>query len=1710
MIDVPGYKITEKIFTSGKTTIYRGYAKKDETPVILKTFSTKYSMLEGNTRLKHEFNVMKNLDIEGVLKTYELVKYGDRLFLVMEYFSGICLKNLIDSNEIGVITLINVAQQLSTILGDIHKFGVIHKDIKPSNIMIDKETGQVKIIDFSISTQSSVEHEMTDITNTLEGTLSYISPEQTGRMNRKTDYRTDYYSLGVTLYEIATRRLPFLSDDPMEMIHNHIAKLPASPKERNSKVPLVISDIIMKLLSKTPEERYQSAYGLIADLNKCLKSFEEKGEIEYFSLGQFDILDRFQISNKLYNRNNEVMTLVDMFKKATCGSKEITFISGPSGIGKTALISEVQRHVSEESGYFISGKFDQLNRDIPYYPFVQAFRQLISHVLTESENRIKIWRDKLLKAFGNNGQIIIDIIPEIELVIGKQPPIQELSAGETRNRFNFLFKNFVNVFADINNPLVIFIDDLQWADFPTIDLITSIMKDINTKYLFIICAYRDNEIEDRHPLQGAFEQIEKDEISVNYIFLLPLNVDHITELICDTFHSNNEKSRALANIIHSKTHGNPFFVNQFLRLLHEEKLIEFDFSDICWKWDINKITQLDITKNVVELLVEKIEKLPQKTQDVLKISSCIGNEFNLGVLSKVYGKSQFETSRELLYAVNEGTIETRSDFYKYLNNHANKPEYDIINEHLSIAFKFSHDYIQQAISSMISEKLKNEIHYKIGMVLSKDSDEHPIEENIFDVVNHLNLGKEFIIQEKDRIELAKLNLTAGKKAKYSASYSYALRYFRSGMELLPETSWQDQYELTYNLYIERAECEYLNIRYDKAEKFFKILLDNVKSDLEKSKVYKIKIILYINQDKAKEAVDIGIEALKLLGMNIPNNPKYIQIIQELLKTKFFLGGRKIEDLLLLPNMSDTYKAAIMDILMSLTPVAYIIDQKLFLLVVLKIVNLSLRYGNSYASVFGYGVYGLLLGSALGNYRDGYRFGKLSLSLNDKINNIDVKAKCYYNFGWFISHWRAHARENITYLRNGFVEGLESGDFVFAAYCSTSIIVTMYSKGDNLNDIDKAIEKYFDFTKQIKYEYISYIFIIIRQAALRLRSNDSIDFNKSDSEEKILEEKIESCNIDAVKALFHVTNLQLAYLEGNYQEALEAANKSQKYIAGAMGLLYSTDYYFYYSLTITSVYDSLAHDEKNKYMVILKKNQKKMKKWSSNCSENFLHKYLLVEGEIARIKSNDQRAITLYNQAIKSAFDNGYMQNVAIGSELTAKLYFNKGFDLIGEAYIEKAMHVYKKWGAFTKVNEINNKYFDSTSALPSVGTNQIVGANGNMLTTNSTSSTSPCFMDLDAIMKASHTISKELVLENILENLMKIAIENAGAQKGFLFMEKNGRFVVEAEGLVNQDIVQVSLPTKDEETFGVPISIINYVSRTEKSVVLDNAGVDSKFGNDCYIQNYRPKSILSIPIIHKGKLVGILYLENNLTTGVFTSERIEVLKLLTVQAATSIENAVMYKKIKELNLNLEDKIEERTKEVHYKNEQLKAEIEERKKIGVEREKLLDELNRNNKLLEKLAITDGLTGLYNHKYIVEKLSDIVNESKRHSKKLAIIMFDLDNFKGINDEFGHQIGDDVLVRVALILKEILRSEDIIGRYGGEEFLIVLPNTDVESAYSVAERIRRNIMNYIRINGELAVTISGGIGTLAYEDASQLIKKADQLLYKAKRNGRNKIEA
>jgi len=1501
MISIPGYRITEQIQAGLNTLIYRGVREQSQTSVIIKTLLADYPTLEQITRLRHEYKILQKLEIEGIIKPYALENYHNSLALILEDFLGQSLKDFLGTQKIELIPFLTIGIQLASTLAQLHQNQIIHKDIKPQNILINPSTGQVKIIDFSIASRLSRETGISN-TNLLEGTLAYISPEQTGRMNRSIDYRTDFYSLGVTFYEMLTGQLPFNATDPLELVHCHIAKQPVSPDQLNAEMTGAISSIVMKLLSKTAEDRYQSALGLKVDLETCLNQLQSTGKISDFSIGKRDKSGSFLIPQKLYGRDAEVHTLLDAFDRVSQGKSEMMLVSGYSGIGKTSVVNEVHKPIVRQRGYFIAGKFDQFKRNIPYASMIQAFQELMRQLLTESSEKIAIWKTKLLEALGSNGSVIINVIPEVELIIGFQPDVPQLGPSESQNRFNRVFQQFIHVFTKPEHPLVVFLDDLQWADSASLKLIQLLVTDPDSQYLLLIGAYRDNEVSPTHPLMQTLEEIESFGAIVNNIILQPLDIGNVSQLVADTLHDETQKSLPLAELGFNKTQGNPFFLTQLLSTLHREKLLTFDFSSGCWQCDIKQIQTIGITDyNVVELIARNIQKLPAQTQQVLKLAACIGDRFNLDVLAIVNEKSESETAADLWDALQEGLILPLSEAYKiplvgmsnWSSTMENEQSYQL--PITKISYKFLHDRVQQAAYSLIPEDHKKETHLKIGQLLLKNTPETEIEENIFEIVNQLNVGAEFIPLEEERYQLAQLNLVAGRKAKTATAYQAAVKYLSLGLGLLTESSWQNHYDLTLAIHVEIAAAEYLNTNFEQAKIISEKIIEQAKKLLDKVKIYEIRMQFYIAQNEMQLALDTALQVLRLLGVFLPKKPRKINILLGLIHTKFNLGTKRIEDLAELPEMTDPYKIAALRILINLIPPVYIVAPELYPLVVFKFTNLCLKYGNSPLSAYAYTLYGMLLIGAFGDIDSGYQFGQLGLKLLEQFNAQEAKAKIYETFNNFIRHWKEPARNTLEAFIEGIQAGLEIGDVEYACYGACFYCTHIFFVGENLEIVADKQTKYIGMMQKLKQEFQSNYASICRQMVLNLLDKSPGKcrlIGESFNEDEMLPSLIKSNNYMLIYPIYIAKSI-LFYLFKDYTQSAENASLAEKYAGGGLATMYSAETNFYYSLAILALYPTVSKDAQVKNIKKVLSNQNRMKLWMSHAPSNYQHKYDLVEAEKARVLNQDVLAMEYYERAIKGSGEQGYIQEEALANELTSEFYFSRTRDKVAQVYLTDAYYGYIRWGAKAKVRDLEARY---PQLLSQIRKQEKTGLEVTD-TANSTSLWGANTLDLATVLKASQAISSEIVLDNLLSKLTHILIENAGAQKGILLLDKSGKLVLAASGSVEQEncVVLPNIPVETSEN--ISQAIINYVERTQKSVVLKDAAREGMFSSDPYITNNQTKSLLCAPILHQGKRVGIFYLENNLTTDAFTPERLEVLRLLSGQAAISLELAQAAKEV---------------------------------------------------------------------------------------------------------------------------------------------------------------------------------------------------------------------
>ena len=1542
MLSIPGVAVQTLLYESVNSLIYRAVREADNQPIILKLLKDSYPTPQELVRYRTEYRITRDLKEAGVVQVYDLQKYQNTLVMFLEDFGGESLKILMQQRKFSLKEFLQIAIATTETLGQIHAANIIHKDINPSNIIYNPETEQLKIIDFGISTQLSRETPTLKNPGILEGTLAYISPEQTGRMNRTLDYRADFYSLGVTFYELLTGKLPFETEDALELVHCHIARQPVTPQEIEPKIPLILSQIVIKLMAKNAENRYQTALGLKHDLENCLVQLQATGNLEKFALGKRDITDRFSIPEKLYGRENEVSNLLAAFERvasgrapqppllkgassdsplsrggapvpalgggAHLGGAEMMLVAGLSGIGKTAVVNEVHKPIARQQGYFIKGKYDQFQRNIPFSAFVQAFRDLMGQLLSESDAKLQIWKTKILNAVGESGQVLIEVIPELERILGAQHPAIELSGTAAQNRFNLLMQKFVQVFTTAEHPLVMFLDDLQWADSASLKLLQLLMEDRG--HLLVLGAYRDNEVSPTHPFMLTVDEIIKSGAVVHTIMLQPLSLADLNQLVADTLICNLSLAQPLTKLVAQKTQGNPFFSTQFLKALYDDGLITFDppqsplskggskrhsplskgGSKGHWQCDIAQ-ARLTHASDVVEFMAAQLQKLPQETQDVLKLAACIGAQFDLDTLAVVSEELPEKTASALWNSLQEELILPIQENYKcFLPTEAQfKTDY-ISNP----TYRFLHDRVQQAAYSLIPNDQKPATHLKIGQLLLQSSSEMEREEKLFDIVEHLNLGQELIAQAKEREALAQLNFKAGQKARNSTAYAAAKVYLQIGIDLLTDNCWQSQYELTLNLYVAAVEVAYLNADFDGMDQIAALVLEKAQTILDKVKTYEILIIAQTAQSQTLKAIAVARDALAQLGVELPTEADEVKTDQALQSLARKLQDRSIEELVNLPVMSDIETQAAMQLLgMLFSPISQTMPS-LTPLLSSTMVSLSLQFGNTPASTLGYLIHGVVLCNFLGDVKTGYRFGKLALNLLDRFNATEFKSQILAVFSSWIQHHQEALRARIPISKDGYIAGMETGDFLYASYSILVYFEGNLCGGVEIDTWEAELEIYSAAFAQIKQYSAQIILDITWQTTKNLRETVSTPDSLIGTayNETVMIPKHHQDNNFTMIAIVYAYKLMLAYFFGNYPAALSHIAQVKPYLMSVSGLIFFPIFHFYAALTHLALFPTHPEIEQAEILIQVETHQSTLHQWAQNAPMNYLHKWYLVEAEKQRIFGNKVEAIDLYDRAISLAQENQFLNEEALANELAANFYLEWGKEKLAEIYMIDAYYCYVQWGATAKVKDLETQY-------PQLLKVTQPGRKNTQTSVSMTTTGSGNHVDITAVMKASQAISGEILLDKLLSSLMKILIENAGAQRGYLILSSQEQLLIEAEGTTDGASVTVLQSILVENCQELSSAIVNYVARTQESVVLDDAVKEGQFTNDSYIQKHQPKSILCVPLINQSQIVSIVYLENNLTAGAFTPERVELLKVLSGQAAISIQNSKLYTEVRE-------------------------------------------------------------------------------------------------------------------------------------------------------------------------------------------------------------------
>ena len=1575
MVNLPGYQTHALLYESTNSLVYRARRLTDECPVVLKLLKQDCPSSAELTRYRQEYDITRNLGSKSIIRAYQLQPYQQTFVMVLEDFGGHSLHQFLDQTTVSLTHFLKIAIKIIRALSEVHQARVIHKDINPSNIIFNPKTDELKLIDFGISSrivQSSTTLKNPDV---LEGTLSYISPEQTGRTNRFLDYRTDFYSLGITFYELLTQQLPFQSSDSLELVHYHLAKEPIPPQDINPDIPDVISNIILKLIRKNPEDRYNSTAGIQHDLEYYLHHLEQQQTNIYFPIASQDYTIDLKIPQKLYGRSHEIEALLAAFQRISIAeslrhlptsaelphrSSELVLVTGYSGIGKSALVRELYKDITHKRGYFIAGKFNQLQRNVPYSAIVDAFNDLIRQLLTESPGILEEWRQKIQDSLGQNGQIIVDIIPDVELIIGSQPPLPTLGPAETQNRFRLVFQKFVRVFSSLNHPLVIFLDDLQWADAASLQLIKLILTDEETRSLLLIGAYRNNEVSGTHPLAMKLQDLAADGVYPTIILLTPLTLDHLEDLLIDTFHSDRTIVVPLAQLVHQKTGGNPFFANEFLKILADDGHIRFDLGQRRWTWDIQALQDLDITDNVVELMMRKLRKLPSETRHILCLAACIGANFDLTTLAIISQKAKPDIFQHLLASVQAGLILTRSE-----------PDEDLLIQR----YKFLHDRVQQAAYALIDSDQKAPLHLAIGRLLrdsllvdhpasttkeTADTSRDPnpktplndIDDNIFEIVDHLNIGRSLITTTEDQLELAQFNLSAAQKAKESTAYEAAADYLSIGLKCLDQNltlkaAWLSHYPLTYALYYQQAEVEYFLGNFDTSKYLLELILDYANSVIDKANAYSLLVVESTLETNYGDALVYGQQALNLLGIDFPKDNFDMAFEQIYVEYQQTLGDRPLSSLLELPALEDVEKKLAVKILSNMGSASYRYDRVTWQVVVLTSILLFLEYGNAPDSCYGYSTLGTFLGSIMGDYQGGYEACRVAISLSDRYGDLTQKSRACFIMSNFIHFWVKPIRFADAINQEGARVGLESGEVQYVGYTLSYRISNLFCQGKPLSAVLEALYESLSFCQKANNQWsvdvlLGYQRVIFNLMDLDDNPDDLDDFTLGGVSESDYIQHCKAHNSYSGLCRYYIVKAIALYLYGHYPQALDAIKNAQALTQYAVGVFGIAELNMYESLILIQLCEQETKQENHSQelnnnqaedspvlidslppnlatiLATISNNQQQLKRWADSCPDNFLHKYWLVEAELARMshvcdRSNQRpfEAIALYDRAIAAATaSDDFLHDQALANELAGRFWLEHQKPDFALGYLNLARYSYERWGATRKLTQFDQQYGQWLGITRPEHVSQ--DATIQERRSNSTSSKGE-HLDLETVMKATQAIAGEIKLDKLLATLMEVLVENAGAQSGHLLLEKEGNFYIEASSSVNEGTeVCHGLPVDDR----LPVGILNFVMRTHDSVVLNDAVVEGNFTRDPYIQSQRPQSVLCAPLLNQGRLVGILYLENNLTTGAFTSNRIELLALLSTQTAISIENARLYN-------TLEKKVAERTQELA--NEQEKSE-----------------------------------------------------------------------------------------------------------------------------------------------------------------------------------------
>lgn len=1650
---LPGYTNLSILYEGTQTAVYSGLRESDGKAVILKTLRSEHPDVDQIALIYHEFEMTKDLRLPGVIETYALIDKENQYALVQENIGGIPLSKYLQNKPLQDLTsFLKLAIQMTRVLAEVHQHHIIHKDIKPDNFIINPETQLEKLTDFNYSTK--LLHEVQDIVppTKLEGTLAYMAPEQTGRMNMNIDYRSDFYALGVTFYEMLTGKLPFSYLDPLELLYAHLAYSPPALINSQFDIPFVLTMLVQKLMEKNPSQRYQSASGLLEDLERCQNELEKTGKIDSFALGQHDVLDQLNLSQKLYGREEEAKVLLAAYERVSHGAVEALMVCGYSGIGKTMLINEVHKPMVKQKGYFISGKFDQLQRNTPYTAITQAFNHLARLIMAEPEERFQAIKQTIVGSLGGVAQVMIDLAPDIELIIGPQPALDELPPQETQNRMMLVFKRFLKVIAQPDHPLVLFMDDLQWIDNPSLKLFEYMMTDPELTHLLLIGAYRDNEVSEQHPLVKFIKEIEDKGKYISTISLHPLTPSNFEAWFEDSFNRNNADIKILADLIHKRTEGNPFFCKQVINTIYKERLLYFDYKHHQWDWNLEGINDLKITDNVVDLMLGKLTELPEKTQTLLKYASCVGNHFTIDTLMVISDQSAETIGQALWYALEKDLILTQRLGYKRVGAMQKESLTEILSK--DITYQFVHDRVQQAVYQCLTDDDKKRSHLRIAKLLLKNDTVAGKKERLFEVVDHFNRALD-LLSVDEKLEVINLNYEAGVLAKKANAYQPMFNYLKAAIGLLGENPWEHQYEYAFKIYKDYALSLYLLHHVSEAEELVSNLLIHAQTNFDKASLYRILIMSYRDKGEHDKSLDMVYIALRLLGVKLQKNATLFSLFIKYHSVQWKM--RKFNISMLeneLPNMSNTSIETAFDIFMESYMLFYQKSTASLGYLFATAMDLIITYGKPRSAGFWVTNYGILiLNMNKKNINRTFEYWTLAQRLFEEFPDKYTMGPAYTMAGFLFYHLRYHIDDGIPLILKGINYSNESGNLFMENIGLNMYSIASHAKANSVKNAITATNTAYEANLKkgivMHAEIFEFMTLLFENWSVGKHAN-------TDKLNRIEKNILGSGVLLLIESSQKYLSVYYYFLE-LYQKAIESHFIWYLHEDRIRFEPFSYEAKAVNALTLAKLMTKKQGIEKWRYQKRFSQLMEELKWASSAAPANYLHHYLFLLGAEANIKKNLIKALIAFNKGIDNAKKGGFYLWAALGNELAADLFLEQNQLRPAIDYIREAHYYYKRYGMTMKVQSLEKRYPHCfVEKVDKSATEMDKKLTSSITNEMSNTTLDVASIDLLSLMKSTQAISSEIELDKLLEKLIIILLQNAGAHRVHLLVKEKDIWYVEAEGTTSEQRITLAHTESFDQRHDLPITLIRYVERTQESVLIQTPQeVENYAKSDEYIRTTQPQSMLVIPVFYHGELQSILYLENHSVSMAFKNEHVRILQILSSQTAISLQNARLYYQ---------------------------------------------------------ATHDALTGLANRNLLYHVFELATNKAKTTHASIAILLFDLDYFKTINDTYGHFVGDKVLTHIANLITLCIGKENLAARLGGDEFVAMMEYQDISEIIQAAESFLLKLKTPVKIDGH-ELTLSSSIGISVYphdgESVSDLLKQADIALYHVKAKGKNQFQ-